>query len=124
MKRIFLFLFLASSMLHAQAVHEITFTWSYSYTPIPVCSTTVMSNCISSYVLTEGNNTLAQVQATSATSYTYNLAPLPAAGTHTYTLVAVELLTGTSTLNSAPATVSLQVPQTPAVPANFTATPQ
>jgi hypothetical protein len=121
--------FILTAALHAQkatvkaAVSMITFTWNYDYSVIPVCGGVVTTNCIHHFVLSEGSVAVT-IAATTATSYQYNLTPLPTQGTHNYQMVAVETLTGSATISSAPAYVTVQVPGLPPTPANFTGTPQ
>lgn len=105
---------------HAQNPSTVAFNWGYTFTSAyPVCTSTVTTNCIQSFQLSEGSTVLATVPATSSTSYTYTLATLPTAGTHTYSLVATGVYQGGS-INSLPAMVSLQVPGTPSTPSSFT----
>lgn len=106
---------------YAQAPSTATFNWTYSYASpySAACSSTVTTNCIQSFVLTQGTTTVATVTATSATSYTYVLTTLPAPGTYTYSLIAVGAYQG-GTINSLPTTVSLQVPGVPGSPNSFT----
>lgn len=103
-------------------VSKVLFSWDYNFgTDVP-CTTTTTVNCISGYRLQEGSTVITVVNATTATSYTYTLAPLPAAGSHTYTLVATKVFQGGVTIDSAPATGSLQVPSAPNSPAAFSVT--
>lgn len=114
-----------TAALHAQQISKIVFTWTYSYASIPACvPPNVTTNCIHHFDLSENGQVLNSIPASISTSYQYTMTPLPSVGTHTYNLVAVEVMTGTATIASAPATVSLQVPQQPPVPNNFTALPQ
>lgn len=105
----------------AQAPTRADFNWGYTYTAsYPVaCTATVTVNCIQNFTLSEGSTVIATVPATSATTYFYTLSTLPSVGSHTYTLIAIGAYQG-GTINSLPATVSLQVPGAPATPATFT----
>jgi hypothetical protein len=110
--------------LQAQTPVGINFTWTYAYTaPYAVaCSSTVTTNCIQSFVLSQvGGATIQTIPATSATSYNYLLTTLPAPGNYTYSLVAVGSYQG-GAINSVPATFSITVPGVPSGPASFTAT--
>jgi hypothetical protein len=107
--------FLLIATLHAQKPKGkesmVVFKWSYNYINIPVCSATNPTNCIHHFTLSEGTTAMVAVAATSAMDYTYILTPLPSPGSHTYNLVAVQVLTGTNdTVSSLPATLSLRCP--------------
>lgn len=134
MKKLFLFATLSLTIaLHAQqqppkasvkaAASMIVFTWTYDYSSVPVCIGTVTTNCIKNFVLSEQQMQIT-IPATTALNYQYNLTPLPSAGNHNYSLVAVELLTGTATISSNTAQISVNVPTGPPMPTNFNATPQ
>jgi hypothetical protein len=121
MKLAAVFLMLASISVFGQSPTSAHFNWTYSYNaayPVP-CDSAVTNNCIESFVLTQGGVTVATIHATTATNYSYVLSPLPAPGTYTYTLVAVGAYQG-GTIQSAPVTVSLQVPAQPDAPGSFT----
>lgn len=125
MKKFIAFLVFAIASLpfaHAQStnVSKVLFTWDYNFGSDVPCSATVTTNCISGYRLQEGGTVVTVVSATTATTYTYTLAPLPSSGNHTYTLVATKVLQGGSTIDSAPVTGSLQVPNAPNAPTTFT----
>jgi hypothetical protein len=109
-------------LVYAQAPPtQATFNWSYSFNtayPVP-CSATVITNCVQNFLLTQGTTTVGTIPATTATSYSFNLTTLPAPGTYTYSLVAVGAFQG-GTIASAPATVSLQVPNSVTSPSSFT----
>lgn len=110
------------SPIYAQQtnISKVLFSWDYNFGSDVPCSATVTANCIISYRLQEGSTVITTVPATTLTSYTYTLAPLPPSGNHTYTLVATKVLQGGSTIDSAPATGSLQVPNAPNAPTTFT----
>jgi hypothetical protein len=117
---------LALSLLSLSALAQApptsaVFNWGYTYNPsYPVpCSTTVTTNCVQNFLLTQGTTTITTVPATSALSYSFTLNTLPAPGTYTYSLVAVGAFQG-GTVSSAPVTVSLQVPSTVAPANSFT----
>lgn len=118
--KLFLPLFLLAIAAQAQSPSTVTFNWNYAYTEAyPACTQTVTTDCIKSFTLSEGSTSVATIPATAATSYSYTLPSLPSVGTHTYTLVATAAYQG-GTINSLPATVSLQVPGVPATPGSFT----
>jgi hypothetical protein len=124
MKKLFALLVFAIASLpsaHAQStnISKVLFTWDYNFGADVACTVSLTTNCISGYRLQEGSTVIATIPATSATNYTYTLAPLPSSGNHTYTLVATKVLQGGSTIDSAPATGSLQVPNTPNSPTTF-----
>jgi hypothetical protein len=121
MKRILALFLLSASTLFAQSPSSALFKWGYTYSSAyPVaCSATVTANCIQSFILTQGDTVVATIPATSAASYNYTLNSLPTPGTYTYSLVAVGAYQG-GTINSLPATVSLQVPGQPSTPGTFT----
>lgn len=123
MKKLFAVLIALGSLTmvsNAQAPSKVVFNWSYAFTSTyPVCTASVTTNCIASFRLNEGSTVISTVPATAATTYTYTIPTLPSVGSHTYQLVATAVF-ATGTIDSAPATVSLQVPGTPTTPAGFT----
>jgi len=121
MKRLLALLFILAFPVLAQSPTSAQFAWTYAFnSAYPVaCTASVTTNCVQSFILSQGGTTVATVPATSATSYTYKLTTLPAPGTYTYTLVAVGAFQG-GTIQSLPVTVSLQVPGQPVAPSGFT----
>lgn len=117
-----LVLLLSALGMEAQTVPtQAVFNWSYTFNtayPVP-CTATVTTNCIQNFLLTQGGTTVATIPATTATAYGYTLTTLPAAGTYTYTLVAIGAYQG-GTIPSSPLMVSLQIPSTVAAPNTFT----
>lgn len=112
----------ASSFVNAQSPTKITFAWGYPSTPtVPICTTTVVTNCVNSFILTEPvtgiTKTIAAVAGT--TTYTYNLIPMPPGGTYTYSLVASEVYAG-GTITSTPLTATVVVPKSPDAVTGFT----
>lgn len=123
MKKLFAVLIALASLTlvsNAQAPSKVVFNWSYAFTSTyPVCTASIATNCIASFRLNEGSTVISTVQATAATTYSYTLSTLPSVGSHTYQLVATAVY-ASGTIDSAPATVTLQVPGVPTTPANFT----
>jgi hypothetical protein len=114
-------LLLIAAVAQAQPT-KISFTWNYAATPsVPVCTTSLVTNCVNSFILTEPvtgiTKTIPAVAGT--TSYSFDLTPLPPAGTYTYSLVASEVYAG-GTLVSAPMTTTVTVPKTPDSVTGFT----
>jgi hypothetical protein len=112
----------------ANAANPTKIVFAWTYTPdanFPICTTTITTQCVNSFVLTEPTTSLTQsIPAVSGTSsYGFTLTSLPAPGTYTYTLVASAITSG-GTVTSVPVTVQVQLLGQPASATSFTATPQ
>lgn len=105
---------------------NVSFTWSYPATPtVPICTTTLTSNCVDHFQLTEPVTGITKsIPAVAGqTAYTFDLTPAPGGGSYTYSLVASEVIAG-GTIPSAAATAVVVVPKSPDAPGGFTANPQ
>ena len=89
---------------------SVLFDWNYSSTSAPACSGSRNSNCVPSFALSEGSKAISTITASSATSYSYVLSPLPSIGNHTYTLTAT--LTSPSGTVSVPVTATITISST------------
>lgn len=120
MKILAILLVLLAAPMFAQAPSTAVFSWGYTYNAaysVP-CSTSVTTNCVQNFVLSQGGAIIATIPASTASSYSYNLTTLPAPGTYTYSLVAVGAYQG-GTIQSAPLTVSLQYPSSVPAPSGL-----
>lgn len=129
MKRSFLGLIAAlllCTAAHAAAPTKFIFTWGYTpNTSVPICTTAVTVDCVNQFILTEPVTGVVLTIPAVAGTTTYTVStPLPPQGTYTYTLVASETTGATTSIPSAPVTVSLQSPQVPGPADHFTGTPQ
>jgi hypothetical protein len=124
--RVAIVFLLVTSAAFAAAPTKILFTWDYTpNAAAPICTSTVITNCVNSFTLTEPTTNFSQsIPAVAGTSsYSFTQTPIPAAGTYTYSLVAVETTAG-GPIQSVPDTVSVTVPGQPAGATNFLGVPQ
>lgn len=108
----------------AQTPTAVQFTWTDSTSP--VCTATVTTSCVTGYTLTDTTVAASPVvisSAIAATATTYTQTPLPAAGTHAYSLVANGKDNTGNAVASAPATASAVIPFVLAPPTGFVVTP-
>mgnify|MGYP001545100671 FL=1 len=120
--KLLLVLSLATAAYAAQPT-QVYLTWTESFNTVPVCSTSVTTNCVSGFQVTEPVTGLSafvpSTGGTNTTVFSYSQTPLPAGGSYTYTVVAVEIYSG-GTITSGPATVVVAVPKSPDVPTSLT----
>lgn len=125
-KLLYLLLLLMSvgATSYAAAPTKIVFTWTDNFTNVQACTATVTTSCIQSFTLTESTTGFSQsitaLNGTPSTTFTYTQTTLPAAGTYTYSIVAVEVYSG-GTMTSGPATATVVVPKSADTPGTFSA---
>jgi hypothetical protein len=114
--------------LSLQSRAQVVFTWSGTGNPsLSACSDTVKTSCISGFTLTDITTSSAPVVISSAiaeSATTYTLSPLPAVGSHTWSLVVNGFDQSGNAIASSPATVTATVPAiTLNPPTGFQVTP-
>jgi hypothetical protein len=129
LKRLLWLLLLAASPALAQS-NSVTFTrqansaWATSW---PACSTTVTTDCLSGFTLSDITNATKPVVISSTiapTALTYTQTPAGAAGSHTYSLVVNGKDQSGNPAASTPVTSTATIPSnTPPPPVNFSVTP-
>jgi hypothetical protein len=113
-------------ILQAQNAGSITFTWTGDGNPTwPACSTTVTTSCLTDFTLSDITNAPVVISSTIPESVlTYTLSPLPAVGSHTYSLFISGKDQSGNAVSSSPVTTTVAVPSlTLSPPTGFSATP-
>lgn len=129
MKTLLTGLILAFTFLTSLAqTGSVNFTWNGNGNPnLPACSASVTSACLTTFTLSDITNASAPVVVSSAiasTATTYSLTPLPAVGSHTYSLIISGKDQSGGAISSTPVTTTVVVPGiTLNPPTGFSGTP-